>query len=730
MSEVTNIPARKLRASPVLVFTGTIFLSAALLFFVQPLYAKLVLPVLGGAPAVWTTAMLFFQTVLIAGYLYAHLMIRYVPPRIQLIVHMSLWAIALFFLPLALPADWRPDPDANTALQTLGVFAVGVGVPFAVLSANAPLLQAWYARSGGPSAEDPYFLYGASNLGSLIALLAFPLVAEPLFGAKAIGQGFAIGFVVLGAGLMLSGTLGLGTPATLRKDSDAATPITLRQIAFWLVLAFVPSSMMLAVTSKISTDVGSLPLIWVVPLALFLLTFVLAFRDSALNAARLKWVGLASVAWLGFVFSGSAGSHLSLPEAVCLVLAFFGLALYAHRRLYEARPAGSQLTAFYLVMSVGGAFGGLFNSIIAPALFDTLVEGGVTTLVGAALLLSARFLPTPKQAIAGVLYAGFAGLVLWSLPRLAGIDDTSTLTVVMLGLAAGSLICLRGKIPAIAIAILLIVVTGKTFLPGEHLFQDRSFFGVHRVTDAGETRKYVNGTTIHGTQFVADLDAAQPRPLAYYHENGPLAAIFLDGPVSATDRIGIVGLGVGALACYAEGGQDWHYYEIDPVVDQVARNHDLFTFVSSCTPSAPTYLGDARRVLTDQDKMGFDVLVIDAYSSDAVPVHLTTVEAMELYMSHLSPDGVLVFHISNRYFDIDLPLVESAARLGLTAAIMDHRSSGAPGDTATEAVFIARKAEDFGALTASEIWEPLEAGKGPFWTDDYANPLSILRWGH
>ncbi len=729
MTERATSPSRITSASPVLVFTGTIFLSAALLFFVQPLYARIVLPVLGGAPAVWTTAMLFFQSVLIAGYLYAHLMIRYVPPPVQLLIHMTLWATALFFLPLALPEGWSPDPNGSAALQTLMAFAVGVGVPFAVLSANAPLLQAWYTRSGGPSSDDPYFLYAASNLGSLIALMAFPLVAEPLFGATAIGFGFAIGFGLLGIGLLLSGRLGLRVPVTRQVSEATGGTITLPQVLAWLLFAFVPSSMMLAVTSKISTDVGSIPLIWVVPLALYLLTFVITFGDRfGATSPRLRLVALPSLLWLAYVLTGGGGNHLSFWQAGGMLAAFFGLALFAHRRLYEARPSGGHLTLFYLVMSVGGALGGLFNSIVAPNLFSTLLEGNVTVIAGFLLLLPARLVPSPRQTVILALYVTCAALVLWSLPTVFGIEGRTLILGAMGLLVGGSIVVFAARLVPVAIAAPLIVLAGQGALPNDRLFQDRSFFGVHRVVDEESIRKYINGTTLHGQQFLSDLDAERPQPLAYYHENGPLAAVFLDGPGPSAERVGIVGLGVGALACYATPGQDWHFYEIDPMVDQVARDTDLFTFVSTCTPDAPTHLGDARRVLADQSSMDFDVLVLDAYSSDAVPVHLTTLEAVDLYMSHLDEDGVLVFHISNRYFKIDIPLAEIARARGLSAGIIKHIGTDAPGDNTTIAVFLAREEAHFGALTSDPEWSDLSAGGGPLWTDDYANPLSVLKW--
>jgi SAM-dependent methyltransferase len=725
-------PARPRASAAPLVFTATIFLSAALLFFVQPLFARIVLPQIGGAPAVWTTAMLFFQSVLIAGYLYAHWLTRHVPPRAQLALHLALWAAALLFLPLAIPAGWQHDPAGAAAWQTLTLFAAGVGLPFAVLSANAPLLQSWYARSGGPSADDPYFLYGASNLGSLLALLAFPLVAEPLFGADEIGLGWGAGFVLLGAALLASGLTVWRAPALARAQAAApgnapAAPVTARRIARWLLLAFVPSSLMLAVTSKVSTDIGAMPLVWVVPLALYLLSFVLTFTNRPLLGPRLlRACMFAALAGLGVVFTGIIGFHLSLWGAAGLVVAFFGVALYAHRLLYEARPHGGQLTLFYLVMSVGGALGGLFNSILAPALFDGLYEGGLTTLVAVTLVLSGRLRLSPRDAAVAGGAGLLAALPVWAVVQ-AGITG-DTLAVALVGLIATLALALRRSLPRAALAAVTLMLAGSAAIPDGALFRDRSFFGAHVVHDVAGLRVYTNGTTIHGAQRLEDFDGARPEPLLYYHPEAPMAQVFASDVGARAKTVGVVGLGVGSLACYARPGQNWAFYEIDPVVDRVARNPEWFTFLSDCTPEAPTHMGDARVVLAAQEGVEYDILVIDAYSSDAVPVHLTTTEAIELYLKRLAPGGVLIYHISNRYYAIQRPLGRSAAALGLEARLQ-HYAGDVERDIAnshSRVVMIARDASDFGALEGDARWSALGSDGGRLWTDDYANLLSIL----
>lgn len=715
-----------------LLFTVTIFLSAALLFFVQPLFAKIVLPVIGGAPSVWTTAMLFFQSVLLGGYLYAHFSTRYLPVKAQVALHLAIWTCALLFLPPALPDGWQLNPTAPIAWQTLVLFALGVGVPFALLSSNAPLIQSWYAKTGGPSADDPYFLYGASNLGSLIALMAFPLVAEPLFGANDIARGFAAGFVVLGAGLMACGGSIFGhvtaAPTTQVEDSPAPDLTTL---GFWLVLAFVPSSLMLAVTSKITTDVGAVPLLWVIPLALYLLSFVFAFRNKTPFQGLWFTQACQLVAVAGLcLFAGVAGDYLSTMAMGFLVLSFFAIAIWCHRTLYEARPAAKHLTTFYVTMSVGGALGGLFNSIIAPVFFADLIEGTVTMSVALALVFRKTLGLNSRNLFKGAAIGLCVGAPLAALALYLDAKTTTLIGLMALGVALVSLTRPGVQVFTVAASI-AVAIPAWLASPDDRMFADRSFFGLHQVLDQNGVRLYSNGTTLHGAQNLSDIGAERPKPLSYYHAAGPMGQVFQSPIGENADRVGIVGLGVGSLACYANRGQDWHFYEIDEMVDRVARNDDFFTFLSACTPNAPTHLGDARIVLETQNALRFDVLVIDAYSSDSVPVHLTTKEAMELYMDRLNRGGVLMYHISNRYYDIGLPLARSAEALGLQIWRQNQTTpaSNDPGYRVSDVVIIARNEKDAEAVTASGEWTKLASDGGPLWTDNKANPLSILKPG-
>lgn len=677
------------------LFTLAIFISSCLLFFVQPLYTKLVLPKLGGAPSVWATAMLFFQTTLILGYLYAHLSARYLQRSMQVILHMALWMVSLFFLPLLIPEGWTYDAESPAVVQTLKLYVLGVGVPFLLLAATAPLIQSWYAGSNAHLAHDPYFLYSASNLGSLLALMAFPLIAEPFLGVTAITEAWFLGFLVQGVVLLVCGLVAVGGAPLDRateSDSSLVTVPGLSQILQWVALAFVPSSLMLAITTKISLDLGAMPLVWVVPLKIYLLTFVLTFTNSARFPRRLVHVVfVGATAWLAVVFSGYFFEILDLHRAILLIAAFFGFSIFVHRRLYESRPNKAHITLFYLTLSVGGALGGLLNSIIAPLLFNDLYEGPITLMIGGVFL----FYIARSSKCASNLTGWIAS------------------HVAPFGVLVMSVGCFVAFI----------------FYQDSYLYKSRSFFGLHTIVDDGDIRKYYNGTTLHGGQKLSSFAHTRPEPLYYYHSAGPVGQIMASNIAMEAQTVGVVGLGIGAMACHRKPNQDWFFYEIDAQVDKIARNSALFSFISSCTPDAPTYLGDARTMLTLQSDKRYDILMIDAYSSDSVPLHLTTREAMELYMQRLSDHGILIYHVSNRYYDLVPPLLRSAESLGLVALHQDYwEQDDIPDliDASMDMLMIARKKQDFGAMAEDPRWKLLEGDGGQLWTDEHSSVLSAL----
>ncbi len=711
------------------VYTITIFLSASLLFFVQPLFAKMVLPHLGGAPAVWTTAMLFFQTALLAGYGYAHFAATHLSVRAQIGLHAAVWAGGLLFLPIAIPAAWSFDPQASPAFQALAMFALGVGVPFFALAANAPLLQKWYARSGGPSADDPYHLYASSNAGSLLALMAFPLVAEPLMRTSDITVLWAGWYLVLGLGLALCALCAVRGQAAnaIPRAPVAAYRPTVLQIMKWVGLAFVPSSMMLGVTSIISTDLGAFPLVWVIPLALYLLTFVLAFSARRRPPeAVVAFCFLISVIAVIVPMAMNILPGLGWIGFAALFAAFFSVALLFHMRLYDTRPPEAGLTPFYFAMASGGALGGLFNSVVAPLLFDSTIEAPIV-FAAAGLALGGLWRPLRDAVSAGVALGIVSGVMLicWS----AGLVDlTGTGFLITVGvLATAALLIARRQPLRFALTSAGLLGLGyMTFWNQGITHRERSFFGVYVVRDEAATglRELRHGTTPHGLQFLDDL-GKRPRILSYYHPNTPLGQIFRSGAVGPEARVGVVGLGVGALSCYAEPGQDWRFYEIDRLIDDIARNPALFSYMEHCAGDAPTILGDARLTLARETGVRFDILVIDAYSSDAIPIHLITIEALALYRSLLAPNGLLALHISNRYFKLAPLLANAARKLGLRA--LEQKRIGtaaqpiATGEAQSQVVLMSPDPEALEVFANDPRWRELEPDGHHIWTDDHAN---------
>ena len=706
----------------IVAFTTALFVSASLLFLVQPMFARLVLPFLGGTPTVWTTAMLFFQTALLVGYLYAHALTKLVPSRIQAAVHFALWIAALLFLPPGVPENWQFDPNQPTSLQTLWIFAAGVGVPFAFLAANAPLLQAWYAQSGGHASDDPYFLYAASNVGSFAALLSFPLIAEPVLGLSGITRLWAFGFVAFGICLAWVATLHVrnARPAAQKPDEPAAEPLTGKQVALWIGYAFVPSSLMLGVTAQISADLGSVPLIWVVPLALYLLSFVLVFRQLR----RLpKWTvpvtGALAVGLIAPISMGLTGEVLR-PEAILpLIIGFFLATLAVHRKLYEARPSPANLTTFYLALAFGGALGGLANSILAPALLPDVFEVSIVLV-----------------AVVAVIATGTGPRWTW-LPLALVVAAPTTAAIVVLGeggraavvvwvLLAISLIVAQHNRIAVLLGTAIIMIVGSVLNAPDALHRERSFFGTHKVSEQNGIRTYVNGSTIHGLQTWPPTEV-EITPTGYYHPSSGLGLLLRNTQSETTRRVGVIGLGVGGLACYQQPGDVWEFYEIDPVVVDIALNPELFTFMTDCAPDSAIHIGDARVLLEQQTDTKFDLLFVDAFSSGSVPIHLLTEEALALYFDRMTPNGLVIFHVPNRYYDLKIPLARAAESRSFTAW---HARFLAPADGlgafTSDVVVMSDGARAFEITDAIGGFRPLRSDGGRLWTDDYANPIGIL----
>ena len=734
-----------LRRAPAL-YAATLFVSALLLFAVQPMFAKMVLPRLGGAPAVWSVAMVFFQGALLAGYAYAHLLCRLLPPGRAALTHLAVLAAAALTLPIGVAAGFDVPPQSGVAFWLVGLFAASIGLPFVALAASAPLLQHWFAASGHAQARNPYVLYAASNLGSFTALLAYPFVLEPLLRLGTQARLWSIAFAALAllvaaAGLMVARRDSATVPAAAATDAPPSLTPSWADRLRWTALAAVPSGLVVAVTSFVTTDVAAAPFLWVIPLAIYLATFVAVFRERPwfdhATVARLAPIVVAPVA---VTLLGSVKPHwLAAIAFNLLTLAI--LTLVCHGELYRRRPAAAHLTEFYLWISLGGALGGAFAGLIAPYAFNDIYEYPI--LIAAALLALPGFFAGGRAALlrraapmlalaACVPLAGMAGI-----GALAhGADGAAKIAAALLLV----LIVLRRKQPAavFGLVVFAFVFTGAWRPTFDHIATVRSFFGVHRVleTTGGTYRVLMHGTTMHGAMRVRGDDGTaltgRPAPLTYYYEGSPMSeAIAATRAAHGLHDVAVVGLGAGSLGCYRKRAENWTFYEIDPQVVRIARDPHLFRFLSDCAPSAAIVLGDARLTLAASPSR-HDLIVLDAFSSDAIPVHLLTQEAFAIYFTHLTPHGVLVVHTSNRHLDLAPALAAAAKAAGLVAFSKELDQGdllSAQFKASSSVVVMARQRADLGALSARPGWRPLTpAASVAVWTDDYSNILRAMRW--
>ncbi|WP_339914556.1 fused MFS/spermidine synthase [uncultured Brevundimonas sp.] len=735
-----------------LLFTLTIFTSAALVFVVQPIVTRLVLPMLGGSPSVWNTAMVFFQAALLAGYAYAHLLQRIGSMRVQLGVHLGLMLAAALSLPLAMTGvTGSPDPAAPIAWLLL-TLTLSVGAPFAVLSATAPLLQAWYARvrSGHADGKNPYVLYAASNLGSFLALLAYPVVIEPLMTLSGQRLGWSTGygvFILLMAGLAL--VIGRRRLATLPEPPRlaASPPIAWREKGVYVLLAAAPASLMLGVTAHLSTDVASAPFLWVIPLALYLLTFVIAFQ------AR-PWIPLSTTLVLAGAIGAVCVSVVAfrtgawpLMFAVHLT-AFFFLSLMCHQRLAARRPPPDRLTEFYLLLSLGGVVGGAFTALLAPLIFNTVLEYPLMlVLVGLARPWQRSEVARWEVLVfvAAVLVCGLPPLVsgmfnadwdlAWAFNRLLS-WRMEQLTQVILMFAVIGAFLLRDRMPAYVILLALISLSAQHMARSyDWSHSERSFFGVMRVANVpdprlgGDVHVLMHGTTLHGAQ--ARAAAFECRPTLYYATTTPIGqATQLIQSRGPGTNIGVVGQGSGAMAAYKRAGDRLTFFEIDPMVDRMSRDPQWFTYISHCADGpVRTVLGDARLTMARESAGTYDLLIIDAFSSDAVPTHLLTVEAIRGYLNLLKPDGVVLLHLSNRNLDITLPAAAAARRLGVAnrhQIYIEAQDSPVMAEASTEALVISPTPAGLAGFDASTGWRTLADTPVRPWTDDYVNLFGAL----
>jgi SAM-dependent methyltransferase len=741
------------RHPPGALFAVTVFASAALVFLVEPMIAKLVLPLLGGGPSVWNTSLAFFQTALLAGYGYAHALQRIRSLKAQTVIHGLALVAAAVALPLRITTLAGPPSSTHPTLWLLAVLAISIGAPFAVLSATAPLVQAWHARTlGRRDGREPYVLYAASNLGSLLALLAYPLAVEPgltLHVQRLSWSGGYIAFILLMAGLAIALIRAHAGEGAVPQADKGPAP-TWRQRITWLWLAAVPSSLMLGVTSYLTTDVASAPFIWVLPLALYLGTFIIAFQDRPAIPSDI------TLLLQGFALAACA---VILPFALNMFIyqlpvhlaAFFLTALMCHQALVARRPAPGRLTEFYFWMSLGGVVGGSFNAFIAPVIFNDVWEYPLVLALSCLVrpwnmgrpIATGTWVLLALGVLSGVVSPIINTFVLphsISRPIIGAFTQSDMMLLVVkafLGAAAISAFMLRDRALLFFAVIAVMSFGANAAADRTNPTQTwRSFFGVLKQSGTivpalgGPVRILAHGTTMHGAE------AATPpwtcNPLVYYAHGTPIGQVFLgqDAVKPALD-IGAVGLGTGSVAAYVRATDRLTFFEIDPLVIKVSTDPEHFAYTTRCAKGPVGFvLGDARLTLARQPDSRFDILLIDAFSSDAVPTHLLTVQAVRGYLTKLKPDGVLILHLSNRNLELNRPAMAVAQAAG-GYALIQHYRPGPREDLAgwpspEDAVIVGRTPQALARYAADPRWSPADPKGVRPWTDDYVNLVGSL----
>ena len=714
----------------------TLFLSAFLLFCLQPMVGKMLLPSLGGAAAVWTTAVLFFQGMLLAGYFYAFLLGKLATLRSQLIVHLTVTAAAFIFLPVRFENAPIPAGEAYPVAWELLQLFRSVALPFFVVSTTAPLLQSWLAKTTDAAADDPYFLYAASNAGSLLALLLYPFVFEPGLGVAAQSRWWFAGYALLVAMVLVSAAVFWRSKQKREVPADAVTTApAARTRLFWLVSSFVPSALMLAVTTNLSVNLASVPFLWTLPLAIYLLTFILAFGRRVRVSA--EWISaLAPAILLLLIPIFSAGPvrdtvlYLGLLAAHLLLLFVGGL--LCHAALAESRPQAARLTEYYAWIALGGALGGVFAAVLAPMLFSTVLEYPLL----AATLAFFRSLQKPGRLwdVSFPLLATVAVAAGWGMAQLLDYElkvehAWSIAGYLFIALIAFAFHRLRWVFAPIAavLALTSALAFASSIERGERLHVARDFFGVKKVIYEVQNnqRKLLHGDTMHGLEGLDPARAGQP--LSYYFPDSPLGNVMTMMQDRPDQHIGVVGLGAGTIAAYAQPNRRITFFEIDPQVEFIAKR--FFTFLPRCGAGCDVVLGDGRLSILRAPDQDFDLLILDAFTSDAIPAHLLSREALEIYQEKLKPDGIVAFHVSNRYLRVRELVSALAIDAGLPALVRSDDDDSQFGKARSVYVIVARNPDAFGVLRQDPNWEGVTRPESiEPWTDDYSNLWSLLRW--
>jgi SAM-dependent methyltransferase len=721
----------------VLGFGVTLGLSAFLMFSLEPFVGRLLLPLLGGSPSVWNTCILFFQAVLLAGYAWAHLGPRLGGERRHALLHAGLMLVSMLFLPIGLRVgSHAPDPRSPIS-WLLGSLTLSVGLPFVVLASTGPLLQRWFSRTGHREAGDPYFLYAASNLGSLAGLLAYPAVVERQLALHAQSLWWSMGYVLVA---VLTGVCAIESRPFVGSSEPEGTTSPLAgtgrglERLRWLLLAAAPASLLLGVTTYLTTDIAAIPLLWVVPLAVYLLTFIIAFaRVPVLTyAVARRWQPLLVLVLIVFLFWGDIFAVAALLPFH--LLTFFATALLCHSALAAARPPAGRLTEYYLWIAAGGAVGGLFNVLVAPVAFDAVLEYPLVLAlacgIGAVATRPRAFRRELVWPLVSVVIMLGARQVFLKLGERGAAPPLGVMVLAVVASCVSAVAFYRQRArPAVfsaALTILVLAGYATQHSGGNVLLVERDFYGVKKVSLDSTLQGHIlyNGSTKHGQQNLTPRLRATP--VSYYARSGPVGDVFARLPAGGRVNVGIVGLGAGGLTPYARAGERWTYFELDPEVERIARDPRYFTYLADSRAPVRVVVGDGRLSLGKEPDRSVDLLVLDAFSSDAIPIHLLTREALRLYLQKLAPGGVLLVHLSNRYLDLGpvlATLVQDAGLLGWWRFGQGSASDFA--DPAKWAV-VARRRDDVGSIASDRRWRELTGEGARVWTDEYSNVLGAM----
>ena len=730
------------------VYATTLFLSAALMFMVQPMFGKMVLPLLGGSPAVWNTEVAFCQSILLLGYLYAHLTARWLGIRRQALVHCLVIFVPLLLLPIDIPQGQIPPAVGNPIPWLLALLTMGLGLPFFVVATISPMLQHWFSSTDHPKADDPYFLYAVSNTGSLLGLLGYPVLMEPYLQLQNQGWAWGVGYGLLILLTLACATTVLGSSGSPGRSSSSeesdppckeqAGPLASRRRLRWVLGAFVPSSLMLSVTTYLSVNIAPVPLLWVIPLSIYLVTFILVFaRRTIIPHTTMVRIFSAAILPLIIVIIFQATQPIWLMVGLHLA-GFFVIAMVCHGTIARDRPDPAHLTEFYLWISFGGVLGGVFNAIVAPMIFSTLTEYSLVLVLGVLLLAWNQggvrrdflWLDLGLPATLGLVSGGFI-YVFETLEVAAG----PAAQIVMFGIPAAVCYGFSKRPLRFGLSLGALFLASSLYSGGQGtiLHIERNFFGIHKVLLDREGGYHLlsHSGTLHGRQSLETSRRCQP--LSYFHATGPLGQVFAAlGNRAGRWQVGAIGLGTGSIASYKQPAQQWTFFELDPTVVRIASNSDYFSYLSECSQNVKVISGDARLSLSREADDRFDMIVLDAYSSDSIPIHLITRQALQLYLDKLTEEGLLVFHLSNQYLDLSSVVANLAEDAGLMYLLQDDLSLSqeewSSGKEPSRWAIMARHPETFGRLGGDPRWQRPGKTEGQVWTDSYSSIFSVLNW--